>query len=84
MAASQARHDYVVHRLLSAGAKVDVATPDGATALYLASDRGQAKVIKTLLSAGADVKAAKINSATSLVRAAQQGRSELLLTMVPK
>ena len=65
--------------LLSSGAKVDAAMPDGGeTALSLTSERGHAKVVKTLLSAGAAVNAATTNGTTSLYMAAQNGHLEVV------
>ena len=49
----------VVAALLAAGAEVDKAKADGATALMIAAQHGHAAVVLALLAAGADVDKAK-------------------------
>jgi ankyrin repeat protein len=83
MIASQHGHDQVVQCLLSAGAEVDAALPNGETALSMASLRRLSNVVKTLLSAGPAVNAATTDGVTSLYMATQNGHPdivELLLT----
>jgi uncharacterized protein len=59
-----------VRSLLERGAKVDVAGPDGMTALVWAAHRDDTEMAALLLRAGADVKAANDYGATALYAAA--------------
>ena len=56
--AARAGDATAVERLVAAGAPVDAAQPDGATALHWAVHRSATAIVDTLIAAGADVDAA--------------------------
>jgi ankyrin repeat protein len=64
----------LVKTLLTAGAKFDAVTREGAiTPLFMACTNGSAVVIEALLNAGADVNSTKANGTTPLMTAAAAG-----------
>ena len=62
-----------VHALLAAGADVNAAQADGATALHWAAHWDDPAAVETLLQAGADVDAANDHGVTPLLLAAENG-----------
>jgi ankyrin repeat protein len=63
----------VVRELLGRGAAVDAALSEGATPLFVASEKGHLEVIRELLARGASVDAAADDGATPLFIASQEG-----------
>ena len=68
--------------LLEAGAEVNHARNDGATALHAAAQNGHVEAVRALLEAGAEVNHATNNGATALILAAQNGHVEIVLRLV--
>jgi ankyrin repeat protein len=66
-----------VHRLLKAGANVNVSVYDGMSPLFLASFNGHRGIVKLLLAAGAKMDAAR-NNATALHAASFNGHGEIV------
>ena len=74
LVAAAERQDWrAVHALLAAGADVNTAQADGATALHWAAHRDALAAVETLLQAGADVDAANDHGVTPLFLAAENG-----------
>ena len=74
LVAAAERQDWrAVHALLAAGADVNTARADGATALHWAAHRDALAAVETLLQAGADVDAANDHGVTPLFLAAENG-----------
>ncbi len=71
-----------VSRLLQAGADVNAAQADGATALHWAAYHGDAALTATLLDAGANPGAANRNGSTPMWLAANQGDATILATLL--
>lgn len=64
--------------LISAGATLDVKTPDGVTPLYLASKEGDNDVVLSLVKAGADINSLNgRNSLTPLMIAIIEGQDQV-------
>ena len=80
--ASQHGHSEVVAQLLSAGADVQAATTDGATALISASLNGHSELVVQLLSAGADVHAANNDCDTPLMVASLSGHVKVVAQLL--
>ena len=64
---------------LEAGAAVDQANNNGATALHIAAQKGPVEVLRTLLEAGAEVNHANNNGGTALHVAAEKGHEHAAL-----
>ena len=72
-----------IERLLSQDKRnVNLAAPDGKTALMLAAGAGRADLARALLAAGADVNAANARGGTALMFAATQGDSETVAALL--
>ena len=67
MVASHNGHAAIVEALIQAGADVNKADNNGATALMIASEDGHAATVEVLIQAGADVDKAANNGATALM-----------------
>ena len=67
-----------VQDLLEAGAKVNAVSPDGHTALVVASSEGRIKDVKLLLDAGANPNHSGGDLGTALVAAAGHGQFEIM------
>jgi hypothetical protein len=76
-AAHHGRKD-VVDTLIQAGADVDMAANDGATALIIASQEGFGAIAEALLQVGADIDIAAENGATALMVASEQGQAAIV------
>lgn len=76
--AAMQRDKAAVDRLLQAGADVNSAQADGATALHWAAYHGDAELAKRLLDAGADPAAANRNGSTPMWLAASRGEAAVL------
>ena len=70
--------------LIKNGADVNHTTPQGFTALILASAGGREKLLKTLLDKGADVKAADSRGNTALIWAVRRIRKPSVVDMLIK
>jgi ankyrin repeat protein len=57
---------------------VDLPSPDGSTALYVAAQQGHVDVVRALIKAGADVNRTKEGAVAPLHIAAQEGESPRL------
>ena len=68
----------VVRLLLEAGADVNAAKADGATALMVAAFNGHSEVVRLLLEAGADKNAAREDGVTALMAAPVAGHLEVV------
>jgi ankyrin repeat protein len=71
-----------VRRLVQAGADVNAAQADGATALHWAAYHGDADLAKLLLDAGADASAANREGSTPLWLAATRGDAKVIETLL--
>ena len=80
--AAMQRNAEEVSRLLKAGADVNLAQADGATALHWAAYHGDANLAKMLLAAGADPSAANREGSTPLWLAATQGDATMVATLL--
>ena len=68
--------------LVAEGADVNVARPDGATALLWAAHWDDVELARRLLAAGADVNAADDHGVTALERAAENGSGVMVETLL--
>jgi uncharacterized protein len=68
----------MVNLLLTAGAKVDVATRYKVTPLSIAASNGNAAIIERLIKAGADPNSTSVDSQTVLMTAALNGKLDAL------
>ena len=71
-----------VRALLSAKAKVDVRSFNGATPLMNAARNGHLDVVRALLAARADVNAVQNDQSTALIIASQSGHAEVLRALL--
>ena len=76
--AAMRRDSGELQRLLKAGADVNAAQSDGATALHWAAYHGDATLAEQLLKAGANPAAANRNGSTPMWLAANQGDAAVL------
>ncbi len=79
MCANTAR---ATQRNLLAGADVNFAMQNGATALFIAAEEGHTGVVHALLKAKASVDQTTVNGATALLIAAQNGHLEVALALL--
>ena len=80
--AAAQRNSDAVARLIKAGADVNAAQADGATALQWAAYHGDAELAKRLLKAGANPSLANRNGATPLWLAATSGDAVMIKTLL--
>ncbi len=80
--AARAQDAAAVRALVAAGVDVDVAQPDGATALHWAAYRNDPEMAALLLDAGADVNAANELGATPLWLAADNGSAAMVALLL--
>ena len=66
MAAAMVNNTEVLRTLLDAGAKVNVTSNDGVTALMLAADEGHVNNVQLLIKASADINARDKSGKTAL------------------
>jgi ankyrin repeat protein len=71
-----------VRDLLSAGAAVDEAEPDGSTAVLWAAYQGDSAMLSALVEAGADVNAGNRLGVTPLLLAARTGNAAIIRTLL--
>jgi ankyrin repeat protein len=81
-AAAMRRDGEALRRLIEAGADVNAAQPDGATALHWAAYHGDVSQATLLLGAGADVSAANRNGSTALWLAASHGDAPMVAALL--
>ncbi len=73
----------IVKSLLSAGADINKATPNGATPLYIASQKGYTEIVKLLVSdSRTDINKATQDGATPLNIASYKGYTEIVKLLV--
>ncbi len=72
----------LVHLLIAAGAKVDVANDLAITPLHLASANGNAAIVSTLLKRGANPNAASEMGVTPLMEAARRGNADVVRALL--
>jgi ankyrin repeat protein len=80
--AAMRRDTAQMRRLVQAGADVDAARADGATALHWAAYHGDVSSVRLLLQAGADVTAANRNGSTPMWRAASHGDAPMIAALL--
>ena len=68
--------------LIEAGADINKATDNGATALYIGAENGHEAVVRALIEAGADVNKARDNGGTPLLIAAQVGHEAIVRALI--
>ncbi|MBV1696130.1 MAG: ankyrin repeat domain-containing protein [Hyphomicrobiales bacterium] len=73
-----------IHRLVTAGGKVDVRDELGRTPLLLAVEAGQFSSFEALLKEGADINAQAQNKDTPWLLAGALGRTQMLRQMLPR
>lgn len=73
-----------IHRLVTAGGKVDVRDELGRTPLLLAVEAGQLDSFEALLKEGADINAQAQNKDTPWLLAGALGRTQMLRQMLPR
>jgi ankyrin repeat protein len=73
-----------IHRLVTAGGKVDVRDEMGRTPLLLAVQAGQLGSFEALLKEGADINAQAQNKDTPWLLAGALGRTQMLRQMLPR
>jgi uncharacterized protein len=74
--------DAVVRELVRNHADVNIAQPDGSTALMLASERNQTELVELLIKAGANVNAANEYGATPLSVACTNGNIAIVTALL--
>lgn len=74
-----------IEQLLSQNARnVNLAAPDGKTALMLGAGAARADLVRALLAAGADVNATNVRGGTALMYAATQGETEIVAALLSR
>jgi cytohesin len=63
-----------VRALIELGADINKANDDGATPLYIATEKGHEAVVRALIEADADVNKANDDDETPLFTAAEEGQ----------
>jgi uncharacterized protein len=74
----------LIERLLSEGAKVNLAAEDGKTALMVAAGAGLSKLVQAIIAAGADVNAVNQRGGTALMYAATDGNPATLNALLSR
>ena len=72
----------IAHLLSQNERNVNLAAPDGKTALMLAAGTARADLVRALLAAGADVNAVNVRGGTALMYAATQGEPEIVAVLL--
>merc|ERR1711998_612993 len=75
-------HFEVVQALIQAGADKDLAQEQGATPLFIATEKGHAEVVNELISAGADLDKQKAGGWSPMHNAAYHDRTAIALALL--